>query len=77
MSENSLRLFGNFDKKLTNRLSVFMEKGHIFQKVCVVLWNMHGKNAFFLWNNHMEKHVLFVYDGYNRYNNRLSLQSCR
>ena len=23
-------LFGNFDKKLTNRLSVFMEKGHIF-----------------------------------------------
>ena len=27
--------------------------------------------------NHMEKHVLFVYDGYNRYNNRLSLQSCR
>lgn len=33
VSENSLRLFGNFDKKLTNRLSVFMEKGHIFQKV--------------------------------------------
>ena len=33
VSENSLRLFGNFDKKLTNRLSVFMEKGHIFPKV--------------------------------------------
>ncbi len=35
------------------------------------------KKRIFLWNNHMEKHVLFVYDGYNRYNNRLSLQSCR
>ena len=32
MSENSLRLFGNFDKKLTNRLSVFMEKGIFFKK---------------------------------------------
>ncbi len=27
------------------------------------------KKRIFLWNNHMEKHVLFVYDGYNRYNN--------
>ena len=35
------------------------------------------KKRIFLWNNHMEKHVLFVYDGDNRYNNRLSLQSCR
>lgn len=78
MSENSLRIFGNFDKKLTNRLSVFMEKRAYFPK------NLSGpmeyawkKIAFFLWNNHMEKHVPFVYDGYNRYNNRLSLQSGR
>ena len=54
-----------------------MKKEYICQKLKFTIWNMHGKNAFFLWNNHMEKHVLFVYDGYNRYNNRLSLQSCR
>ena len=32
------------------------------------------KKRNFLWNNHMEKQVLFVYDEYNRYKNRLSLQ---
>lgn len=77
MSENSLRLFGNFDKKLTNCLSVFYGKRAYFSKSLSGPMEYAWKKRIFLWNNHMEKHVLFVYDGYNRYNNRLSLQSCR
>ena len=67
-------LFGNFDNDLTIFLPVFMKKEYICQKLKFTIWNMHGKNGIFLWNNHMEKQVLFVYDEYNRYKNRLSLQ---
>ena len=68
--------FGNFDNDLTIFLHVFMKKGYICQKLKSTIWNMHGKNKIFLWNNYMEKQVLIVYDGYNRYKNRLSLQFC-
>lgn len=51
-----------------------MKKEYICQKLKFTIWNMHGKTGIFLWNNHMEKQVLFVYDEYNRYKNRLSLQ---
>ena len=51
-----------------------MKKEYICQKLKFTIWNIHGKNGIFLWNNHMEKQVLFVYDEYNRYKNRLSLQ---
>ena len=44
-----------------------MKKEYICQKLKFTIWNMHGKNGIFLWNNHMEKQVLFVYDEYNRY----------
>lgn len=56
---------------LTIFLPVFMKKEYICQKLKFTIWNMHGKNGIFLWNNHMEKQVLFVYDEYNRYKNRL------
>ena len=68
--------FGNFDNDLTIFLPVFMKKGYICQKLKSTIWNMHGKNEIFLWNNHMEKQVLIVYDGCIRYKNRLSLQFC-
>ena len=72
--KDSRRFFGNFDNDLTIFLHVFMKKGYICQKFKSAIWNMHGKNEFFLWNNHMEKRALFVYDEYQRYKNRLSLQ---
>ena len=72
--KESRRFFGNFDNDLTIFLPVFMKKEYICQKLKFTIWNMHGKNGIFLWNNHMEKQVLFVYDEYNRYKNRLSLQ---
>ena len=74
--KDSRRFFGNFDNDLTIFLPVFMKKGYICQKLKSTIWNMHGKNEIFLWNNHMEKQVLIVYDGCNRYKNRLSLQFC-
>ena len=54
-----------------------MKKEYICQKLKSAIWNMHGKNESFLWNNHMEKRVLFVYDEYQRYKNRLSLHFYR
>ena len=69
--------FGNFDNDLTIFLPVFMKKEYICQKLKFTIWNMHGKNESFLWNNHMEKRVLFVYDEYQRYKNRLSLHFYR
>ena len=72
----AVAFFGNFDNDLTIFLPVIMKIGHICQKLKSTIWNMHGKNKIFLWNNHMEKQVLIVYDGYNRYKNRLSLQFC-
>ena len=33
------------------------------------------KKRNFLWNNHMEKQVLFVYDEYNRYKNKLTMKN--
>lgn len=75
--KDSRRFFGNFDNDLTIFLHVFMKKGYICQKFKSAIWNMHGKNESFLWNNHMEKRVLFVYDEYQRYKNRLSLHFYR
>lgn len=73
----AVAFFGNFDNDLTIFLPVFMKKGYICQKFKSAIWNMHGKNEFFLWNNHMEKRALFVYDEYQRYKNRLSLHFYR
>ena len=65
--ENDNYFFGNFDHDLVIIPLVFMKKEYICQKDKFAIWNMHGKNEIFLWNNPMEKHVSFVYDEYNRH----------